>query len=96
METLMVHSSFQDYCFSFFQSHKTRWLPGAVYAALSIVVVFLLAFVPETSGVELPQTVKELSMWYQVNTFTLRLGKNKHASRKTDVNYTNNTDGAQE
>lgn len=49
---------------------------------LCIVTVFLFAFVPETNGVELPQTLEELSEWYKVNKFEMKFGKNKHVKSK--------------
>jgi len=41
--------------------------------------------VPETNGVELPQTIEELSEWYEVNTFELNIGKNRRAKEKKDT-----------
>jgi len=69
----------------YIQSHAARWLPGVIYSALCIVVIFLFAFVPETNGVELPQTIEELGEWYKVNTFELKIGKNRHAKEKKDT-----------
>ncbi|WAR12739.1 OCTL-like protein [Mya arenaria] len=60
-------------------SHRIKWLPGAIYAVLCLVVIVLFAFVPETNGVELPQTLDELSEWYRVNKFELKIGKNRVA-----------------
>jgi NifB/MoaA-like Fe-S oxidoreductase len=44
--------------------------------------MFLFAFVPETNGVELPQTIDELTEWYRVNKFNLKFGKNVHSGVK--------------
>ncbi|XP_052762014.1 solute carrier family 22 member 6-A-like [Mya arenaria] len=62
-------------------SYKIRWMPGAIYAVMCIFVVFLFAFVPETHGVEVPQTVDELTVWYRVNKFEMKIGKNRNAKK---------------
>jgi hypothetical protein len=46
---------------------------------MCLVTVILFAFVPETNGVELPQKMEELTEWYRVNKFELKIGKNKLA-----------------
>ena len=76
---------FYDTCTEFpvcFQSEQVTWLPACIYAVLCIVTIFLFAFVPETNGVELPQTIDELTEWYRVNKFELKFGKNRHSGVK--------------
>ncbi|XP_060602443.1 organic anion transporter 3-like [Ruditapes philippinarum] len=63
-------------------SEQVKWLPACIYAALCLVTMFLFAFVPETNGVELPQTIDELTEWYRVNKFNLKFGKNVHSGVK--------------
>ncbi|XP_053381640.1 organic cation transporter-like protein [Mercenaria mercenaria] len=71
-------------------SSKIGWLPPCVFAVMCLITVLLFAFVPETNGVELPQTIEELSDWYRVNKFELKIGKNKRASKKTEDTDTKN------
>lgn len=54
---------------------------------LCLITVFLLAFVPETNGVELPQTIEELTEWYRVNKFELKFGKNRHAGNQKNAKF---------
>ncbi|XP_069136847.1 organic cation transporter protein-like [Argopecten irradians] len=42
-----------------------RWGPGAISAALCLIAVYLLRFLPETKGYELPTTIEELKTWYK-------------------------------
>ena len=65
-----------------FQSHSVKWLPAFVYAVMCILTVILLAFIPETNGVELPQTMEELADWYRGNKFEMKIGKNVHVKKK--------------
>ncbi|XP_053381642.1 solute carrier family 22 member 7-like [Mercenaria mercenaria] len=62
-------------------SHSIKWLPACIYAVMCIVTVVLLAFVPETNGVELPQTMEELAEWYRGNKFEMKIGKNVHVDQ---------------
>jgi NifB/MoaA-like Fe-S oxidoreductase len=57
-----------------------------VFAVMSLITVILFAFVPETNGVELPQTIEELSEWYRVNKFELRVGKNRLVTKEVEKN----------
>ena len=49
------------------QAERALWAPGAIFAVLCIGVVVGMFFIPETSGVELPQTMAELSTFYKKN-----------------------------
>ncbi|XP_053381643.1 organic anion transporter 3-like [Mercenaria mercenaria] len=70
-------------------SSKIGWLPPCVFAVMCLITVLLFAFVPETTGVELPQTIEELREWYRVNKFELRIGKNRHTTKETGENDSN-------
>ncbi|XP_053381641.1 solute carrier family 22 member 6-A-like [Mercenaria mercenaria] len=65
-------------------STKIKWLPPCVFAVMCLIAVLLFAFVPETNGVELPQTIEELQEWYRGNKFELRIGKNRHVIKDTE------------
>ncbi|XP_060085889.1 organic cation transporter protein-like [Ylistrum balloti] len=41
------------------------WGPGAISAAMCLLAVYLLTFLPETKGYELPTTIEELKTWYR-------------------------------
>ncbi|XP_021368562.1 solute carrier family 22 member 8-like [Mizuhopecten yessoensis] len=41
------------------------WGPGAISAAMCLLAVYLLTFLPETAGYELPTTIEELKTWYK-------------------------------
>ncbi|XP_060085901.1 organic cation transporter protein-like [Ylistrum balloti] len=41
------------------------WGPGAISAAMCLLAVYLLTFLPETKGYELPTTIEELKTWYK-------------------------------
>ncbi|XP_069138043.1 organic anion transporter 3-like [Argopecten irradians] len=43
------------------------WGPGAISAALCLLAVYLLTFLPETKGYELPTTIEELKTWYKTH-----------------------------
>ena len=49
------------------QAEWALWAPGAIFAVLCIGVVVGMFFIPETSGVELPQNMEELSLFYKMN-----------------------------
>ena len=51
---------------------------------MSLLAVILFAFIPETYGVELPQKMEELTDWYNVNKFELKIGKNTLAANKEE------------
>ena len=53
--------------FILLQAERALWAPGAIFAVLCIGVVVGMFFIPETSGVELPQTMAELSTFYKKN-----------------------------
>jgi NifB/MoaA-like Fe-S oxidoreductase len=59
-----------------------------VYAAMCILTVFLLAFIPETNGVELPQTMEDLAEWYRGNKFEMKIGKNIHVEKREETEKT--------
>ncbi|XP_064619912.1 organic cation transporter protein-like [Lineus longissimus] len=42
---------------------KVYWLPGCIFAALSVVVGVLTLLLPETQGRALPQSVEEMKTW---------------------------------
>ena len=43
------------------------WAPGAIFAAMCLISSFFIAFLPETTGLNLPTTVEELDDWYKQN-----------------------------
>ena len=77
-----------DIIISFFQSEKIQWLPSCVFAVMCLLTVIFFAFVPETNGVELPQRMEELTEWYRVNKFELKIGKNRLAAKKDETRNT--------
>ena len=48
------------------------WAPGLIFAIFLFAVCGGMFFVPETKGVELPETLEELSLFYSKNTLTPR------------------------
>ena len=65
-----------------FQSKQISWLPGCIFAILNLITIVMFAFVPETNGIELPQTIEELTEWYKVNKFSMKIGKNAEVDKK--------------
>ena len=63
-------------CYSF-QSQVVPWLPGAIFSVMNVITVILLAYIPETNGIDLPQSMDELTAWYKVNKFSFKIGKNE-------------------
>ncbi|XP_033751011.1 solute carrier family 22 member 5-like [Pecten maximus] len=43
------------------------WGPGAISAVMCLLAVYLLTFLPETAGYELPTTIEELKTWYKAH-----------------------------
>ena len=47
-------------CFLFVQSRKFIWGPGALFGVMCLVAAFLVTYLPETKGRELPTTIEEM------------------------------------
>ncbi|XP_067665107.1 organic cation transporter protein-like [Haliotis asinina] len=43
------------------------WAPGAIFVIMCLLAGFLIQFLPETRGHELPQTMEEIKEWYRAN-----------------------------
>ncbi|XP_071100668.1 solute carrier family 22 member 3-like [Haliotis cracherodii] len=43
------------------------WGPGAIFVIMCLLAGFLIQFLPETRGHELPQTMEEIKEWYRAN-----------------------------
>ena len=64
-----------------FQVERALWAPGAIFAVFCLGVVIGMLFIPETNGIELPQTMEELSIFYKkTKRITVRIN-NKDARR---------------
>ena len=46
------------------QADVVVWAPGAIVGSLCFLVVFVMHFLPETKGRELPNTVEDIERWY--------------------------------
>ena len=53
------------------QAVRVLWAPGAIFAVFCLAVCGGMLWVPETLGVELPQTVEELSAYYKKNRLSM-------------------------
>lgn len=59
------------------------WAPGMIFSIMCFGVTIIILYLPETRGIELPQTLGEVKLWYAENGgFQLRKfrNKNKHTS----------------
>lgn len=45
-------------------AEEIPWAPGTIFSAMCFIVTLIILYVPETRGVELPQTLKEVKVWY--------------------------------
>ncbi|XP_055998240.1 organic cation/carnitine transporter 2-like [Ostrea edulis] len=45
-------------------AEEIPWAPGTIFSAMCFIVVVILLYLPETRGVELPQTLTEVKLWY--------------------------------
>jgi hypothetical protein len=52
------------YCHVQFQAEEIPWAPGTIFSLMCLIVVVILFYLPETRGVELPQTLAEVELWY--------------------------------
>ncbi|XP_061172477.1 organic cation transporter protein-like isoform X1 [Saccostrea echinata] len=57
------------------------WAPGTIFALMCFIVTIIALYLPETRGMDLPQTLDEVKRWYAENS-GLRLRK----SRKKESN----------
>ena len=74
-----------------FQAERALWAPGAVFAVCCIGVVIGMMYIPETSGVELPQTMDELSAHYTNKHWTIRRNvSDANTQQKREVLVRNN------
>lgn len=48
-------------------AEEIPWAPGTIFSAMCLIVTFIILYVPETRGVELPQTLVEVKVWYSEN-----------------------------
>ena len=62
------------------------WAPGAIFAVFCLLVCGGMIWVPETLGVELPQTIDELSTYYKKNRISVRHIKERWKKQKQDNN----------
>lgn len=51
----------------FIQARHTPWAPGAVFSVMCFVVIVIVLYLPETRGMDLPQTLEEVKIWYAEN-----------------------------
>ena len=51
-----------------FQAEVAIWGPGVIFSAACFLVAFLVTFLPETAGRELPQTIAEIKEWRNQDT----------------------------
>ncbi|XP_065945028.1 solute carrier family 22 member 6-A isoform X2 [Magallana gigas] len=45
-------------------AEEIPWAPGTIFSAMCLTVTLIILYVPETRGVELPQTLVEVKVWY--------------------------------
>lgn len=65
------------------QATHIPWAPGMIFSIMCFGVTIIILYLPETRGIELPQTLGEVKLWYAENGgFQLRKfrNKNKHTS----------------
>lgn len=65
------------------QATHIPWAPGMIFSIMCFGVTIIILYLPETRGIELPQTLGEVKLWYAKNGgFQLRKfrNKNKHTS----------------
>ncbi|XP_041373747.1 solute carrier family 22 member 15-like [Gigantopelta aegis] len=43
------------------------WAPGTIFGVSCLAVTFLVTFLPETTGRELPQTIEDMADWYKAS-----------------------------
>lgn len=48
-------------------ARHTPWAPGAVFSVMCFVVIVIVLYLPETRGMDLPQTLEEVKIWYAEN-----------------------------
>lgn len=48
-------------------AEEIPWAPGTIFSAMCFIVTFIILYVPETRGVELPHTLKDVKVWYSEN-----------------------------
>ncbi|XP_061174320.1 organic cation transporter protein-like [Saccostrea echinata] len=64
------------------------WAPGTIFALMCFIVTIIALYLPETRGMDLPQTLDETKRWYTENS-GLRLRK----SRKKEHSVFEDSDG---
>lgn len=66
------------------QARHTPWAPGAVFSVMCFVVIVIVLYLPETRGIDLPQTLEEVKTWYAENS-GIKLGKYKRKKANQDL-----------
>lgn len=66
------------------QARHTPWAPGAVFSVMCFVVIVIVVYLPETRGIDLPQTLEEVKTWYAENS-GIKLGKYKRKKANQDL-----------
>ncbi len=51
----------------FMQEKKFAWAPVTIFSGMCLLAGFVIQFLPETRGHELPQTMEEIKEWYRAN-----------------------------
>ncbi|XP_048733416.2 organic anion transporter 3-like [Ostrea edulis] len=59
------------------------WAPGTIFASMCFIVTIIMLYLPETRGMDLPQTLENVKVWYAENS-GIRLRKGRHKQRIKD------------
>ncbi|XP_033733071.1 solute carrier family 22 member 3-like isoform X2 [Pecten maximus] len=53
--------------FSLYMMEAAQWLPSLIFGSLCLIFCFLIQYLPETKGKELPQKIDEIWEWYKMD-----------------------------
>lgn len=68
------------------QATQIPWAPGMIFSIMCFVVTIIALYLPETRGMELPQTLGEVKLWYAENGgFRLRKCRNKNEHKSETI-----------